>query len=256
MHLHKTQRTMIYIKIGMQDFLTEENFRKVQEKFIKYDDNVDYDFQLSNVWDSEEIKVTFYEPDITGLEYQYVTIHFLADFLLQEISKLGTYYLSQFIQDLKKQYTIDLKKGFTSEAINKVRIARDSISKAEYLNTTIKRDLFNQLDYIEDGLESYIDNPYPKLKLKLEFKLQRNEVIMFFHLLRENDVICHIEDSDLGRIIDNFAQYFDNSSEDFVAINNSRKELNNYKNFNKSNSKPIQTLQEIFTKPDFYYLNP
>lgn len=254
MQLYKILKTMVYIKIGIQDFITEENFRKLQEKFMLLGDNADHDFELKHVIDSETLSVNLAEQDINGLNPQLVTIHFLNDFLRKEIPKLGEYHLSKFIEQLSKQYTPELKNGLASELLNKVRNAKNSISKAKYLHTIIQSYLAYQLDYIEEGLENYLKIPYPTLKQKLEFYLQRNEVIMLFHLLREKKVICHIEDSDLGRVIDNFAEYSDSSSKKFIAINNSRKELNNYKNFSKSDTKPLQNLQSIFTSSGFFML--
>lgn len=247
---------MVYFKIGIQDFITEENFRKLQEKFMRLDDQASPEFNLEKIFDSKTLSVSFIDADIFGLNQQTVEIDFLKDFLLKEIPKLSEYHLSKFIEQLSNQYTPESKNGLASKLLNRAREAKQFISQAKYLEEIIRTHLLYQLENIEEGLEGYLKNPYPNLKYKLQFNLQRNDVIMFFHLLRKKGVIYQIEDRDLGRIIDNFAEYSDNASNQFKTINNSRKELNNYKNFSKSDSKPLQRLQEIFTSPDFFNLNP
>ena len=104
-------------------------------------------------------------------------------------------------------------------------------------------------------MSSYLENPYSLIKNKLEFNWSNTDVVFFFHLLRENKVINHITDADLGRIIDSFCKgSVDNKPDTYLDTKYSSKLINNFKNGSRSDIEPLKRLKEIFSKNDFFNL--
>ena len=118
---------------------------------------------------------------------------------------------------------------------------------SNYLNILIQKKLTAQLDVIMEYLTQVHINPNYSFAEKMEFKLNKTDLLNLFILLREHDYIGHKYDRDLGRLIDNFFVY-DDDLKDYKNISNSRRVLNDLNHGNRGNNKSYKRLQNMFTK--------
>ena len=154
---------------------------------------------------------------------------------------------------LKALYTPELLDGYAKDFSNRLNRTKITIENSDYLKDEIKRIVLDQLEHLEDLIEVYKKNPYPDVKHKIQFNWSRTDVIYFFHLLRKNNVIADIGDADLGRLIDNAAEYYHQGNNQYQEISASKKHLNAFLNTEGRPEDPAnKRLRNIFQNDDFY----
>jgi hypothetical protein len=241
---------MIGIEFNFSDLASKKRYEILQNRFYWNDINI-FDLGLKTSKLILNFDITVEERNNGNVTY--LDVNFENDFLLPNILKLAekNYYL--FLNEIYQLYTKDLKEGFTNQFIENLREEKISINECDYLNSNVKNEIVLQIEILENKVSSYLSNPYPFIKEKVEFNLRQTDVVFLFHLLREKKVINHITDADLGRIIDSSCKSFNsNDSKTYLDVKNSRKLINNFKNVSRSDSEPLKRLKEIFSKTDFF----
>ena len=155
--------------------------------------------------------------------------------------------------DEKGLFTSDLLKGYVNNYVEKISKTRKQVLETNYLGVTIQATLLKRLDSLNDLVEEYIETPYPNIQSKIKFNWKRVEVIYFFHLLRLNKSIEPIGDADIGRIVNNYFEYYDDIEEEHKPIKSSRKLFNDFRmTTSKSGQKSNNNLRKRFKNDDFY----
>lgn len=234
---------MIINKLRFESFLDVPGYCNLQMEFLKYDE--DYPSIKKLITNPErELSISgsvlFSYADDSALS-QYVTdeIMFEKDFLLPSINLMSKNYMEMLSREAENKgvLTLEGRDVFAQEKIIIIRSYLEKIADANFLTKEIKEMLTTQLSLIEDGLQSWIHNPIPDFKKKLQFNLIRADVIYFFHLLKKNNVINDMGDAELGRIIDTICTCLrDEKSKVYLPIARSRKDLNDYRHSNNNNN--------------------
>lgn len=241
----------MYIQIKLKDFTSKADYYKLQKQFLMYDD----DYDATKLSTPEEPTQTKLDINYTiNDEFGFVTrqvLNFETDLLEAQIPLFHDKYFKIFVSEARKEYTQDAKNGLSRQRINDILEIKEAIETASYLKHSIKILIIEELEKLEDSIAEYQQNPFPKIKYKLEFNLNNSEVILLFHLMREKKLINHIEDRDLGKILDNFCKCLSSNSEAYNNLRRSRKLLNNFKNGSRPNEMPLRRLNKKFQELNF-----
>ena len=248
---------MVPIQLGFYDFSSFENYVRLQNTFLTKDANYDGHEELYSPIDGLQIKrpilgdaAFMLDPDA-----EMEDVDFEKDFLLTEIPKMSKYYYERILKKAKKanRYTPDELKYFIMHVLEGLNQYLELFSEADYLPEGIKQLLIGMAMDLSDKLNSYITNPYPGIKTKLPMKCKREDVLFFFHCLRENKVIKDISQADLVRIIENVFEFWDEQENIFKPITSSKQVLSEYnKPHGGKNANPSATrLTELFSS-DFF----
>lgn len=231
------------------DFETKQNYLRLQNRFATQDvRNPPGENTYENpVKDFNIIVKTVNE---VTLEEEYIELFFLKDFLYPKIDTMAKRFIHFFKKELDAKLILDPKKIelFAKKYYEKITIVNEKVLNSGYLNVLIQKKLIVQLDVIMEYLTQVHINPNYSFAEKMEFKLNKTDLLNLFILLREHDYIGHKYDRDLGRLIDNFFVYYDDNLKDYKNISNSKRVLNDLNNGNRGNNKSYQRMQNMFTK--------
>jgi len=238
--------------IQFYHFFTKESFCQLQKYFLSFDDS-SYTEELTEPLDNPEIIYKTVDP-FSGTE-DYKKLKFNEDFVYKEISKLADKQFSKFQQEIRSNsiYAGDALDNFAKKYISKKREYSEQINSAKYLSIKPLATLQSQLNKLEALVEEYLKDPNPNFKEKISFNWSSSEVILFFHLLRENDIIGWIENSDLGRILDYSCEYL--RRDDYVPINGSGKILGGFRRGDRISDKPLEKIKKDLFNKEFYKMS-
>lgn len=241
------------------DFSSEESLIKLQNKFNSFDVNSNPLIE-SNF---KEVKVEDFSI-ICKLENQekieeYKTIYFFEDFIKSKISTLGIQEISK-IEDLIIKdflYNNHERKNFINHQISIYGNLNSFILSTTFLNSELKVSIYNQSNIVVNYLfdDNILKTNFPENE-KMKFKMNKNDIHVLFLLLRQAKIISHPHDNDLGRIIDNFFMYYDSDNNIYKEIKRSNKDINDFKNINKTFENSIFRLKKLLQDDNFYVYKP
>lgn len=232
----------------LSDFTSIERYLRFKHNFIMQSVRFDYsEISKSNLV-IDEIIVS---NRSFGEEDSYDKYKYIRDYFIPSVEKLAKDWEVKFLEKTKKLYTAEDKKGFSRETQNTFTTALEIIKTAKYLNRVQRIFLVERIIEFENIVLDYLDDPLPHIKRKIEFNWNKNTLVYFFHLLRENGVIGQIRDSDLGRVIDDRFLY--KTANGYQVPKDCRKLLFGYSDKGeKLSSEPSDIIKKTFSDQDFY----
>jgi hypothetical protein len=251
--------------INFKDFSTKLNFLNLQNKFLSYDErNIGIveeiqlnrkEFGIYTDVSKQDFYITYKTIELNGDYYE--DIFFYKDFLTSNINSLATISINQVILRINKEFrhkSVE-RKEFIFETIENAKKINFEIFNAIYLPDNIKVRLDTQITLFlnflyEDDFFKY-ENVYEK---KIKLKMNKNDILTFFTLLKQQKIIKYPFDAELGNLIDNHFLFYDYKSETYKEIKNSNKLLSDYKNGSRTIKKSIERLKNIFTNEEFFIL--
>lgn len=237
-------------KVRFKHFLSKKTYCNLQEYFLHYDEK-GIPEKITDPLDNPEI--LYKEVDEFADAEDYKNLKFEEDFIYKELPKLADKQYKLFKKTITKKgiyYAEDALDNFTKSYINKARENKSVVEELVFLSAKTIATVKNQLDELESLIDEYRKNPYPYLKNKIRFNWRRNDIIVFFHLLRENGTIEKIPDSDLGRIIDDVFEC--KNRDEYKPIKNSRKHLGAYNRNDRNYEPSLNKIKKILMDEDFY----
>lgn len=236
-------------ELKFSNFTSEKSYCRLQEMFLSMDYRNGFYEELNEPFIDRTITIN----DVSFEdEENYQEVSFIQGFMIPNITIMHKLYFKSFIKEIDKESLLleEQKSGLAKKYIQKIRLANAVLYKSEYLHPEIIIALSEQLELLEERIESFLENPYPLVKRKIQFKWNRTDVIYFFHLLRENKEINEISNADLGRIIDVVCESSKNDA--FAPIKGSSKHLSDFKTTSgRSETRAIERLRRVFNS-DFF----
>ncbi len=249
-------------QIKFKDFTSVDAYCQLQRYFLgrdyrgfyleRGDSGMAEVMKIEQPLDNPEIVSYSRDDDHSDL---YVAEKFQEDFLFPNIDGMSGVASKALLKEMNEKgiITEEQVQRFASNYLNELTHSREKTREAEYLDTKVKQMLLDEYDKLEDVVRNFLKNPFPNVKQKLQFKWRRTDVIYFFHLLRKNRIIEYMSDADLGRILDNVMEYYNEAEEKYEGITNSRKHLNAYLNTEGRPEDPaLNRIKSIFQSEDFY----
>lgn len=241
------------------DFSSEESLIKLQNNFNSFDVNANPLIES----DFKEVKIEDFSI-ICKLENQekieeYKTIYFFEDFIKSKISKLGIQEISKIEELIKKDFLYNNyeRKNFINHQISLYGNLNSFILSNTLLNNELKVSIYGQSNIVLNFLfdDNILKTNFPDNE-KMKFKMNKNDIHVLFLLLRQAKIISHPHDNDLGRIIDNFFMYYDSDNNIYKEIKRSNKDINDFKNINKTFENSILRLKKLLQDDNFYVYKP
>ena len=242
------------ITLNFSDFTTERNFLNLQNKFSSYDERYfgsDID-RFSKVV-REDFFIIYKMIDDTHKEI-YVELSFINDFLKPKISELSASIINKITNRLRNDflYNEQERNSFLKITLNDFFKIEQNIIEANYLELSIINQLKHELDIVIDFISTFNFSSNFNITEKIQFNLNKTDLLVLMHLLRDKQIINFKTDSELGNLIENNFQCQDTASKTYKDITRARKEINSLKNTNKTFIKSINRLKEIFQNDSFY----
>lgn len=247
------------------DFTTESNFLNLQNKFLSYDErNIGMveEIQLKGgkgiftEVKKEDFFIIYKTLDINNIDH-YNDIYFYKDFIIQNIKTLATFTINQITSIIKNDFLHNEleRKSYITLTIQNIKHFDAQIFNATYLSNDIKILLSREIELVLEYLyENNLSENLFKFDEKIQLKMNKNDILAFFILLRQKGIIKYPYNAELGKLIDNHFLYFDKVTNDYKEIRHSNKLLSDYENGSRSVSKSITRLKNFFTKDNFFQL--
>jgi hypothetical protein len=233
----------------LSDFTSKENYLRYKMRFVIQDIKNDPSIDDQNYFEVTEIIVcneSYFEDEVSYEKYIY-----MQDYFIPSVKGMFEDWKRKYFKKVRNLYTSGDKIGFTNYIQNNFRQTQKTILSAQYLNLKQKAILIKHIRCFEEIMTAHLENPLPELKSKIEFNWNKHTLVYFFDLLRRNDVISKINDSDLGRIIDERFLYKD--GDEYKIPKDSRKLFYALGDKGtKSSKRSYESLRELFLNPDFY----
>lgn len=239
--------------IRLNHFYDKRAYCKLQEYFGSLDYRRNYDDKIDEPY--EDLMIIYHDFDEFSQQDEWTETYLIKDFLSVGIDNLSVNYINNFNAQINRRnlFTKELLDGFAKHYRNKLIEIKSKVKNVSFHTAGIKLRVLNQINLLDEYVESFFQNPYPNIKSKIRFNWNRTKLIYFFHLLRHNKQIDWIEDADLGVVIDNAFEYLDLKTGEFKPCTNTRKHLNAFKNNEgRPDGKANEDIKKTFTQDDFY----
>ena len=240
----------------ISDFVIDTDFIALQNKFSAYDErHITPEGEMTHkTYSRKDFDIIFKSFNSESKEV-YNNVFFYRDFLPNCVFKMADIEIGIIEKRIAKEFQFNNheRKNFIEHQIAVYKEYDIAIFGSIFLDDHVKVMLSTQtrkvLEFLYDDI---ILKDIYKTDDKMKFKMNKNDIQMLFFLLRQAKLIDHVIDADLGRLIDNFFVYYSSESETFLEMKRSGKELNDYKNVNKTAERAIERLKAIFTDQNFY----
>lgn len=241
------------------DFSSEDSLIKLQNKFNSFDVNANPHIE-ENIKELkiEDFSIVYKLKNREQID-EYKTIYFFNDFIMSSISHLGDKEISKIKNRIEKDflYNTSERKSFIFHQIKVYGDLNSFVLSSLFVNNELKTSIYNQsnsvLNFLFDDYALKFDSPENE---KMKFNMNKNDIHILFLLLRQAKIISHPHDSDLGRIIDNFFMYYDSENNIYKEIKRSNKDINDFKNLNKTFENSIHRLKKLLQDDNFYVYKP
>lgn len=227
--------------------------------------------RLKNILANKDYKDRYYPPED-------IELTLTAPILIAQIDYEGNFqngkdvFLKELLVDFIEEDTERVKRSFlkdiqTSKNYTKENISHlantviailtdlnQKIQSADFLEPEIIEPLKEGKRKLHEFFNEYVEDPYPQIKKKLDFNLNRSEVTYLFHILRENNILSkNTTDVQLAVILQRMLRYKNSSDEykDMISIKGWISDFNN-PNGEKSKVIPAAALEKIFQKENFF----
>ncbi len=250
--------------LNFKDFSTELNFLNLQNKFLSYHERhigIVEEIQskgglgIYTEVNLNEFLIT-YKTTEPNKDY-YDDIFFYKDFLAQSINSLAATSINQVISRINKEFKYKSAERieYIKDTIEKVKKMGSEIFNATYLIDDVKISLTTQLELFLQYLyeNEFFENEYVYEK-KIKLTMNKNDIISFFTLLKQQGIIKYPFDAELGNLIDGHFLYYDKKNNTYKDIQKSNKLLGEYKNGSRTIKKSIERLRIFFTNEDLFIL--
>jgi hypothetical protein len=244
--------------LSFDDFTTEKRFLKLQNKFESYNMpprfGIEEDAILTIL--QEDFSIVYLDVDFETGKKLYKTHFFYKDFLNPKIDNLGLRTVQKIQEQINTEFRYNEveRNSFIKITINDFLIFNHNFTELNYFPLDTKEKLITQSDMVLKFLKDYDFEQSSDIADKFKSKLNKTDLLLLLHLLREKGILDHPIDSLFGNLIEKNFKYLNADKKTFKNINNANKTINEIKNGNRSVEKSIKRLKEILQNDSFFEL--
>lgn len=237
--------------IRFEHFTSKKSYCHLQSHFAAHD--MSYPVFEKRKEPFTDFKIIDYEIDEFENQIK-KEVYFINDYVIPGLKEIHHRYFLNFRRSVhdKSLYTSELLEAYAKRYFDKINQVEKEIYKVDFINVVIKRIVIQKLGELNDLIEDFVKNPYKHIDERIKFNWSRTDIIYFFHLLKLNETIAPIANSDLGRIIDACFEYYDKKEQSYKPIHSSRKHLSDFNRISRSDIDSNQRLKKLLQHDDFY----
>lgn len=246
------------LNLQFSDFTNKKKFLILQSKFASNNAvRQGLEEDLFNDVVKEDFSIILQISDESHKD-NYKTHSFYNDFLNPKIDDLGTETIEKIKQKINNEFRYNEieRNSFLKITINDFLLINQNIIEADYLLNDVKENLISQTNVVLEFLKDYDFGNNNNIVDKFQSKLQKTDLLLLLHLLRNKGILNHRIDSQFGHLVEKNFQYFDDKSNSYKNISKASKTINEIKNDNRPVEKAIKRLKEMLQSDSFYDLNP
>lgn len=246
------------LNLQFSDFTSKQRFLILQSKFASNDAaRQGLEDDLFNDVVKEDFSIIVQISDESQTD-NYKTYSFYNDFLNPKINDLGTETIEKIKQKINNEFRYNEieRNSFLKITINDFLLINQNIVEADYLLLDVQENLISQTNVVLEFLKNYDFGDNNNIVDKFQSKLQKTDLLLLLHLLRNKGILNHRIDSQFGHLVEKNFQYFDDKTNSYKNISKASKTINEIKNDNRPVEKAIKRLKEILQSDSFFDLNP
>lgn len=244
--------------LSFDDFTTEKRYLALQNKFESYNTppRLLYEDDAILTILQEDFSIVYLDVDYESGKKSYKTLFFYKDFLNHKITSLGVKTFQKIKERINNEFRYNEmeRNSFIRIMINDFLLINNDISELNYLPQEVKDNLILQSDIVINSLKEYDFLHVNGITDKFKSKLNKTDLLLLLHLLRDKGILDHPIDSLFGNLIEKNFKYLDSKTGTFTDINNPNKVINEIKNGNRSVEKSIKRLKKILQNDSFFEL--
>ncbi len=241
--------------ITFQDFASELNYLKLQNRFAFYDTRSVPNEDTYTKVIKKDFEIIYKDVNHITYEEDYFNKSFYKDFLFPSINNLASKYIDEVKRRLEKPDLMGREnvRLFSKSQQDKLNSIALDLTNSDYLEKRLRLLLNAQIEIATEYLTNLHIYPNNEMDSMFKFKMNRDTVILLFTMLRDRKYIDAPRDLILGRILDANFLYWDEKSESYKPFNGSGKVINNIHNHNKPANTSIAKLKLIFSEGFFNF---
>lgn len=246
------------LNLQFSDFTSKQRFLILQSKFASNDATGQVsEADLFNDVVKEDFSIIVQISDKSHTD-NYKTYSFYNDFLNPKINNLGAETIEKIQQKINNEFRYNEieRNSFLKITINDFLLIHQNIIETDFLLFDIQENLILQTDVVLEFLKGYDFGDSNNIIDKFQSKLQKNDLLLLLHLLRNKGILNHRIDSQFGHLVEKNFQYFEDKTNSYKNITKANKTINEIKNDHRPVEKAIKRLKEILQSDSFFDLNP
>ncbi|RTY96043.1 hypothetical protein [Flavobacterium sp. GT3R68] len=243
------------LNVLFSDFTTVERYLALQNKFANYDvsrqgmEEPQYEqFILGDFTITTQSVDENHNPDVTEISFY--------DFINPQINTLARTFIGKINTKIDSQFlhNVPEREHFIQYTLDELFVIGERVSSADYFNSTIQDELLLQLNMVIDFLSNYNSDKEYKIEKKLQFNLNKTDLLLLMHLFRLKGHLNCPYDAQLGFLIEKTFQYYNEETKSYDNIIKAGKVINDIKNGSRPVNKAIDRLKSILQDDSFYNL--
>lgn len=238
-------------RVTFEDFFSKKAISNIHSTFLAAD-HIKFTRAPEMEFNYESELELVYEYN-GGLEGKFI----LKDVLAYNAKRISDRYIQSFENELKQDsfLTVERKHIFYKNKKSKLPVVTEKLDNLDYqLLPYLKDILIEQYYTLFDYLNDKIENLGISQEEKLNFKINKTDVLTLFYLLRREEIFDCQDDNRLGSFLDNYFTY--ENGDEIKSFKRSRTFLSDIKTGNKSIDKSINRWKKRFKKEDFFNVEP
>lgn len=246
------------LNLQFSDFTSKQRFLILQSKFASNDAaRQGLEDDLFNDVVKEDFSIIVQISDESQTD-NYKTYSFYNDFLNPKINDLGTETIEKIKQKINNEFRYNEieRNSFLKITINDFLLINQNITETDFLLFDIQENLILQTNVVLEFLKNYDFGDSNNIIDKFQSKLQKTDLLLLLHLLRNKGILNHRIDSQFGHLVEKNFQYFEDKTNSYKNITKANKTINEIKNEHRPVEKAIKRLKEMLQSDSFFDLNP
>jgi hypothetical protein len=240
-------------------FTTEKKYLELQNKFESFNmpPRIGSEEDAIKKILKEDFSIVYLAADrVNGNSYK--TLFFYRDFLNTQIANLGVNTIQEIEKRINNEFRFNEieRNSFIRITLNDFLLISQIIIEADYLLLDVQENLISQTNVVLEFLKDYDFGDTNNIIDKFQSKLQKNDLLLLLHLLRNKGILNHRIDSQFGHLVEKNFQYFEDKTNSYKNITKANKTINEIKNDHRPVEKAIKRLKEILQSDSFFDLNP
>lgn len=239
--------------LTFEDVLNPANLLELQNRFKYYDDRNGRVTDYFNEPTIEDITIVYGGLNPVTGENELIKETFFNHYLFPKISKLAKEYCQEYF--IKKEELM-LSNGndelYYKQAIDYLFFCYEQFNSAVHLNEDVLALIIEQLDICVDEVQNLSVEKKSLRGEKLSFKMNRQDVLVLFFLLREKGIIKWHSNPELKVLIENNFKSYDSKTKTYLNINIGRNIFSDFKNGSRPINQSLERLKDTFQDENFF----
>lgn len=239
--------------LSFEDILIPDNYLKLQNQFKYYDDRFPNEKNFYSEIQIDDFDIIYSGMDPVTGENLRGQEFFIKDYLIPKLEGISARFTHKFQETFDR---LRLENGnielFYNDSKDSILENFSRLDNCDYLSEEISIKMEQELDYALEYLQNTYRESTDIVKNRIPFCLNRQDLLVFFLMLRHNKLIQWKSYQELKVLLETNVELYNSETREISDLVVHRTHLSDYVTQNRPVNKSIERLKATFMDENFY----